>query len=73
MYLGSYWSYWCVPGVHALHQDLVLLALHHVVGEHGVEIRDGGGEDDPVSAELMLPDLQTRAGSEPEPTDSSSI
>ena len=45
------------PGVHALHHDLVLFALHHVVGEHGVEVRYGRRQDDPVSAELVIPDL----------------
>lgn len=48
-----------VPGVHALHQDLILFTLHHVVGEHGVEVRDGGRQHDPVSAELVIPDLRT--------------
>lgn len=48
-----------LPGVHALHQDLVLLTLHHVVGEHGMEVRDRGGQDDTVSAELMVANLQT--------------
>lgn len=56
--LESDWCPW-LPGVHALHQDLVLFTLHHVVGEHGVEVRDGGGQDDSVSAELMVPDLRT--------------
>lgn len=46
------------PGIHALHDDLLLLALHHVVGEHGVEVRDGGCQHDPVRAEFMVPDLR---------------
>lgn len=49
-----------LPGVHALHQDLVLFTLHHVVGEHGVKVRDRGRQNNPVSAELMIPDLQRR-------------
>ena len=56
MYCGEWVG---LPGVHALHQDLVLFTLHHVVGEHGVEVRDGGGQDDAVSAELVIPNLQT--------------
>lgn len=47
-----------LPGVHALHEDLVLLTLHHVVGEHGVEVRDGGRQDDAMGAELMIAHLQ---------------
>lgn len=31
-----------VPWVHSLHYNLILLALHHVIREHSVEIRDGG-------------------------------
>lgn len=46
------------PGVHALHDDFVLFALHHVVGEHGMEVRDGGSEDYPVGAELVVSHLQ---------------
>ena len=45
------------PGVHALHDDLVLFALHHVVGEHGVEVGYGRRQDDPVGAELVIPHL----------------
>ena len=45
------------PGIHALHDDLVLFALHHVVGEHGVEVGYGRRQDDPVGAELVIPDL----------------
>lgn len=47
-----------LPGVHALHQDLILFALHHVVGKHGMKIRDGGRQNDPVSAELVISNLQ---------------
>ncbi len=56
-----YWSsgFW-LPGVHALHQDLVLFTLHHIIGEHGVKVWDGGRQNDPVSAELMIPNLQRR-------------
>lgn len=50
-----------LPGVHALHEDLVLFALHHVVGEHGVEVRDGGGQDDAVSAELVIANLREKS------------
>jgi len=47
-----------LPGIHPLHDDLILLALHHVVGEHGVEVRDGSRQHDPVSAEFMVPYLK---------------
>lgn len=48
-----------LPGVHALHQNLVLLTLHHVVSEHGMEVRDRGGQNDTMSTELMVANLQT--------------
>lgn len=51
----------CLPGVHALHEDLVLFALHHVVGEHGVKVGDGGGQHDAVGAELMIASLQEKS------------
>ena len=47
-----------LPGVHALHQDLILFTLHHVIGEHGVKVWDGGRQNNPVSAEFMIPNLQ---------------
>lgn len=50
----------CLPGIHALHQDLILFTFHHVVGEHGVKVWYGSRQDDPVSTELMIPDLQRR-------------
>lgn len=60
------WSLWrpslaclgTLPGIHPLHDNLVLLALHHVVGEHGVEVRDRSCQHDPVSAEFMVPYLK---------------
>jgi len=47
-----------LPGVHPLHDDLILLALHHVIGEHGMEVGDGSCQHDPVSAEFMVPHLK---------------
>lgn len=35
------WRGW-VPWVHSLHHYLVLLALHHVICKHSVEVRDRG-------------------------------
>lgn len=62
VWLVSDWFNWSqtglgLPGVHALHQDLVLFTFNHVVGEHGVKVRDRSRQNDPVSAELMIPDL----------------
>lgn len=51
-----------LPGIHALHDNLILLALHHVVGEHGVEVGDGSCQHDPVSAEFMVPNLRQATG-----------
>lgn len=31
-----------VPGIHSLHYNLILLALHHVISKHSMEVRDGG-------------------------------
>lgn len=49
------------PGIHPLHDDLVLLALHHVVGEHGVEIGDRSRQHDPVGAKFMVSYLKKKA------------
>ena len=43
------------PRVDGLQEDLLPLGLHQIVGEHGVEVRAGGRENDPVS-ELRLVD-----------------
>lgn len=53
-----------LPGIHPLHDNLILLALHHVVGEHGVEIRDRSCQHDPVSTEFMVPYLKREKGKE---------
>ncbi len=50
-------------GVDSLHVDLALRRLDHVVREHGVEVRDGGGEHDAVRRELLIPDLRTDTAS----------
>lgn len=55
---GSFWASWTLPGIHPLHDDLILLALHHVVSEHGVEVGDRSCQHDPVSAEFMVPYLK---------------
>ena len=39
--------------------DLLLLALGHVVGEHGVEVGDRGGQDDAVGVEQAVIDLKS--------------
>ena len=44
--------------VHHLDGDLLLPALGHVVGEHGVEVGHGGGEDDAVRVVKVLADLE---------------
>lgn len=46
-----------VPGVHSLHEYLVLFTLHHIIGEHGMKVRDGGRQHDAVGAEFVLPRL----------------
>lgn len=43
------------PRIDALKEDLLTLGLHHVVGEHGIEVRTGRSENDPVG-ELRLVD-----------------
>lgn len=47
-----------LPGIHALHDDLILFAFDHVISEHGVEVRNRGGQNDPVGTKLMLSHLQ---------------
>jgi hypothetical protein len=43
-----------VLGVDALDGDVLLLALGHVVGEHGVEVRNRRRQHDPVRCETLL-------------------
>lgn len=47
-----------LPGIHALHDDLILFALDHIVGEHGMEVGNGSSQNDPVGTKLMLSHLQ---------------
>lgn len=47
-----------LPWVHALHDNLVLLALNHVIGEHGVEVRYGSSQYNPVGAEFVISHLE---------------
>lgn len=49
---------WKLPWIHSLHDNLVLLALHHIICKHGMEVRDGGRQDDPVGTELVVPYLE---------------
>lgn len=47
-----------LPGIHALHDDLILFALDHIIGEHGMEVGNGSSQNDPVGTKLMLSHLQ---------------
>ena len=38
-----------------MHGDVGLSALRHVVGEHGAEVRNVGGQDDPVALQGVFP------------------
>lgn len=42
------------PGVHALHDDLILFAFHHVIGEHGMKVWNRSSKDYSVSTEFVL-------------------
>ena len=44
----------------SLHVNDLLLALGHVVGEHGVEVGDGGSQDDAVGVVQVVTDLQEK-------------
>lgn len=45
--------------VDALNADVPLLALDHVVGEHGMEVGDGACQHDTVGAEALVVHLDT--------------
>ena len=42
-------------GVDAVHGDVGLPALCHVVGEHGSEVGNVGGQNDPVTLQSVVP------------------
>lgn len=49
-----------ILGVDALDGDVLLLALGHVVGEHGVEVWNRWRQHDPVRRETLLLHLKTQ-------------